>query len=51
MANLLLFRESLPLILDLRNLILPLFANDLGNFGIREAGVLRDNARLVMLSI
>lgn len=34
MAKLLLFRESFPLALDLRWLILPLLADDLGDFWI-----------------
>ena len=51
MADFLLFSESLPLVLDFCGLVLPLFADDLGDLRIRKARMLSDYARLVMLSI
>jgi len=51
MAKLLFFSKSLPLVLDLNRLVLPLLADDLGDLGIRKAGVQRDDLGLMMLAV
>jgi len=51
MADLLVFRKRLPLVLDFWGLVLPLFADDLGDFRVGETGVLGDYVGLVMLTV
>jgi len=50
-SRLLLFRESLPAALDFLGLVSPLLADDLGDLGVGEPRVLRDDPRLVVLAI
>ena len=48
---LLLLGEQLPLVLALLRLVTPLLADDLGDLGVREPGVLLHNLGLVVLAI
>lgn len=51
MAKLLFFRKRFPLVLDFRRLVLPLFADDLGDLWIGKAGILGDDLGLMVLTI
>ena len=51
MAEFLFLSEGFPLCLDLNCLIAPLFADNLGDFRIGEARVLRDDFGLMMLTV
>lgn len=43
--------QAFPLVLYFSRLLLPLFANDFGDFGVGKAGMLGDDVGLVMLAI
>jgi hypothetical protein len=43
--------QVLPLLLDLGTLVVPAFANDLGNLGVGEAGLLSGHARVLVRAI
>jgi hypothetical protein len=51
MSELLLFSERLPLALGIRRLILPLLADDLGNFRICKAWMVCNYLSLIVLTI
>lgn len=51
MTKLLFLSECFPLVLDFRGLVLPLLADDLGDFWIRKAWILGNNVGLMVLAV
>ena len=50
-TKLLLFCKRFPLVLDLGGLVLPLFADDLGDLWVGKAGILSDDLGLMVLTV